>query len=49
MLVESQELFQLVFSIGEVSLKIAKGKRLDFTIGDVNAVYDGPAGVLWRC
>ena len=48
MLAEPQELFQLVSSIGEVSLKIAKGKRLDFTIGDVNAVYEGPAGVLWE-
>ncbi len=27
---------------------IIKGKKLDFTIGDVNEVYDGPVGVLWE-
>lgn len=28
--------------------KIKKGKRLDFTIADVNEVYDGPVGQLWE-
>lgn len=28
--------------------KIVKGKRLDFTIADVNAIYDGPVGILWE-
>ena len=27
---------------------INKGKKLDFTIGDVNEVYEGPAGCLWE-
>jgi ubiquinone/menaquinone biosynthesis C-methylase UbiE len=27
---------------------IAKGRRLDFTIADVNEVYEGPVGVLWE-
>jgi ubiquinone/menaquinone biosynthesis C-methylase UbiE len=27
---------------------IIKGRKLDFTIGDVNEVYDGPVGVLWE-
>ena len=27
---------------------IIKGKKLDFTIADVNEVYDGPVGVLWE-
>jgi len=29
-------------------LEIIKGKRLDFTIADVNEVYEGPVGVLWE-
>jgi ubiquinone/menaquinone biosynthesis C-methylase UbiE len=28
--------------------EIIKGKRLDFTILDVNEVYEGPVGVLWE-
>lgn len=28
--------------------EIVKGKRLDFTVADVNCVYDGPVGVLWE-
>ncbi len=28
--------------------EILKGKRLDFTIADVNEVYEGPAGQLWE-
>jgi ubiquinone/menaquinone biosynthesis C-methylase UbiE len=28
--------------------KIVKGKKLDFTIADVNDVYEGPVGVLWE-
>ncbi len=28
--------------------EISKGKRLDFTIADVNEVYEGPAGQLWE-
>jgi ubiquinone/menaquinone biosynthesis C-methylase UbiE len=28
--------------------KIIKGKKLDFTIEDVNEVYEGPVGVLWE-
>jgi SAM-dependent methyltransferase len=28
--------------------KIKKGKRLDFTIADVNKVYEGPVGQLWE-
>lgn len=28
--------------------KIVKGKRLDFTIADVNGIYEGPVGVLWE-
>ncbi len=28
--------------------KIVKGKRLDFTIDDVNRIYEGPVGVLWE-
>lgn len=27
---------------------ISKGKRLDFTIADVNEVYEGPVGQLWE-
>lgn len=27
---------------------ITRGKRLDFTIADVNEVYEGPVGVLWE-
>jgi ubiquinone/menaquinone biosynthesis C-methylase UbiE len=27
---------------------IKRGKRLDFTIGDVNDVYSGPVGILWE-
>jgi len=27
---------------------IIRGKRLDFTIADVNDVYEGPVGVLWE-
>jgi len=27
---------------------INKGKKLDFSIGDVNDVYEGPAGILWE-
>jgi ubiquinone/menaquinone biosynthesis C-methylase UbiE len=27
---------------------ITKGRRLDFTIADVNEVYEGPVGVLWE-
>jgi len=27
---------------------IEKGKKLDFTIADVNEVYDGPVGILWE-
>lgn len=27
---------------------IKKGKKLDFTIGDVNDVYEGPTGILWE-
>lgn len=27
---------------------IKKGKKLDFTIRDVNDVYEGPAGILWE-
>lgn len=27
---------------------IKKGKKLDFTIGDVNDVYEGPGGILWE-
>jgi ubiquinone/menaquinone biosynthesis C-methylase UbiE len=29
-------------------LSIFRGKRLDFTIADVNEVYEGPVGVLWE-
>jgi ubiquinone/menaquinone biosynthesis C-methylase UbiE len=29
-------------------LGILKGRRLDFTIADVNEVYEGPVGVLWE-
>ncbi len=28
--------------------EILKGKRLDFTIADVNEVYEGPVGQLWE-
>lgn len=28
--------------------EISKGKRLDFTIADVNEVYEGPVGQLWE-
>lgn len=28
--------------------EIIKGKRLDFTVADVNQVYEGPAGTLWE-
>jgi ubiquinone/menaquinone biosynthesis C-methylase UbiE len=28
--------------------KIVKGKKLDFNIADVNEVYEGPVGVLWK-
>jgi ubiquinone/menaquinone biosynthesis C-methylase UbiE len=28
--------------------RISKGKRLDFTIEDVNRVYEGPVGQLWE-
>ena len=28
--------------------EIVKGKKLDFTIADVNDVYEGPVGVLWE-
>jgi rSAM/selenodomain-associated transferase 1 len=28
--------------------EIVKGKRLDFTVVDVNEVYDGPAGMFWE-
>ncbi len=28
--------------------EIIKGRKLDFTIADVNEVYGGPAGVLWE-
>lgn len=28
--------------------EIIKGKKLDFTIADVNDVYEGPVGVLWE-
>ncbi|MDL5501769.1 MAG: hypothetical protein QSU88_00990, partial [Candidatus Methanoperedens sp.] len=28
--------------------KITKGKKLDFTIADINEVYEGPVGVLWE-
>lgn len=27
---------------------IEKGRKLDFTVGDVNEVYEGPAGILWE-
>lgn len=27
---------------------ILKGKKLDFTIADVNEIYEGPVGVLWE-
>ncbi|MCL7412541.1 MAG: methyltransferase domain-containing protein [ANME-2 cluster archaeon] len=27
---------------------IKKGEKLDFTIGDVNDAYEGPAGILWE-
>jgi len=29
-------------------LGITKGRRLDFTIADVNEIYEGPVGVLWE-
>jgi ubiquinone/menaquinone biosynthesis C-methylase UbiE len=29
-------------------MSIKKGKKLDFTIGDVNDVYSGPVGILWE-
>jgi ubiquinone/menaquinone biosynthesis C-methylase UbiE len=29
-------------------MSLEKGKRLDFTIGDVNEVYEGPVGILWE-
>jgi len=29
-------------------VRIIRGKRLDFTIADVNEVYEGPVGVLWE-
>jgi len=29
-------------------MTIKKGKRLDYTIGDVNDVYSGPVGILWE-
>lgn len=28
--------------------RVKKGKRLDFTIADVNEVYEGPGGQLWE-
>ncbi|VVB86507.1 Putative arsenite methyltransferase [uncultured archaeon] len=28
--------------------EIRKGRRLDFTIADVNEIYDGPGGLLWE-
>ena len=28
--------------------EIVKGKKLDFTIADVNDIYEGPVGVLWE-
>jgi sarcosine/dimethylglycine N-methyltransferase len=28
--------------------EIAKGRKLDFSIADVNEVYEGPIGVLWE-
>lgn len=28
--------------------KATKGKKLDFTIADVNEVYEGPVGILWE-
>ncbi|MCK5627162.1 methyltransferase domain-containing protein [Candidatus Bathyarchaeota archaeon] len=29
-------------------MSLEKGKRLDFNIGDVNEVYEGPVGILWE-
>lgn len=29
-------------------MSIKRGKKLDFTIGDVNDVYSGPVGILWE-
>ena len=29
-------------------MAIKRGKKLDYTIGDVNDVYSGPVGVLWE-
>lgn len=29
-------------------MSIKRGKKLDFTIGDVNDVYAGPVGILWE-
>jgi len=29
-------------------MTIKRGKRLDYTIGDVNDVYSGPVGILWE-
>ncbi len=28
--------------------EIIKGKKLDFTISDVNEIYEGPVGILWE-
>ena len=28
--------------------EIVKGKKLDFTISDVNEIYEGPVGILWE-
>ncbi|MDO9516561.1 MAG: hypothetical protein Q7J10_00780 [Methanosarcinaceae archaeon] len=27
---------------------IERGRKLDFTVEDVNEVYEGPAGILWE-
>jgi ubiquinone/menaquinone biosynthesis C-methylase UbiE len=28
--------------------ELTRGKRLDFTLADVNSVYEGPVGILWE-
>ena len=37
----------LVFEVNAL-VNVTKGKKLDYTIGDVNEVYEGPVGVLWE-
>jgi len=34
--------------VNDILPDIVKGKRLDFTIADVNEIYEGPVGILWE-